>query len=149
MKDNFKIKGQMELVLFKADGTVETRFKDNMILDVGFDFIADAIGKASGRPNVMSHIAIGSGTTAVAAGQTALVTEIDRNAATYAHTPGTKVFTLSATFGAGEGVGAITEAGVVNAGSAGTFIDRVVFAVINKGTSDTLTVTFSFTLSEV
>lgn len=149
MEDNFKIKGRMEMVLQKANGDIETRVKDNMILDVGFDFIADAIGKAVSRPDVMSQIAIGSGTTAAAAGQNTLTTEVDRNAAAYAHTAGTKVFTLRATFGVGEGVGAITEAGVVNAASNGIFLDRVVFAVVNKASDDTLTITFSFTLSEV
>jgi hypothetical protein len=76
-----------------------------------------------------------------------LVTELTRQAATYAHTAGTKVFTLTATFAAGIATGAITEAGVLNAPSAGTMLDRVVFAVINKGADDTLTATFQFTLS--
>lgn len=146
-KEALKLKGTFVATLHKANGDVEVRRKDNLILNVGFDFIADAIGKASGRPDVMSHTAVGTGTTAVAATQSALVTELARKAATYAHTANTKVFTFVTTFNPGEATGAITEAGICNAASAGIFIDRVTFAVINKAADDTLQTTFQFTLS--
>ena len=146
-KEALKLKGTFVATLRKANGDVEVRRKDNLILNVGFDFIADAIGKASGRPDVMSHTAVGTGTTAVAATQSALVTELARKAATYAHTANTKVFTFVTTFNPGEATGAITEAGICNAASAGIFIDRVTFAVINKAADDTLQTTFQFTLS--
>lgn len=145
--DKFKVHGAMELLLQRADGSVQAVRKDNLIMDVGFDLICDALGKAASRPAVVSHIAVGTGTAAVASSQTALTTELSRVAATYAHTAGTKVFTMTATFAAGVGTGAITEAGVFNAASAGTMLDRVLFSVINKGADDTLTVTFTFTLS--
>ena len=145
--EGFKLKGSMTAVLIKEDGTTETRFKDNIIVNVGFDFIADAIGKPASRPGVMSHIAVGQGVAAAAAADTALGTELARVAATYAHTTGTKVFTFQTTFAAGVGTGPITEAGVINAASGGILFDRVVFAVINKGAADTLQVTFSFTMS--
>ena len=95
----------------------------------------------------MSHIGVGTGTTASATGNTALVTEIARKAATFSHTTGTKTFQFEATFNAGEATGAITEAGVFNASTSGTLFDRVVFAVINKGADDTLTQRFTFTMS--
>lgn len=147
LKDTLKLHGALTLMLTKADGTVEVTQKDNIIVDVGFDFIADAIGKSATRPAVMGYTAIGTGTTAAASGQTALVTEIDRNAATYAHTAGTKVFTLTSSFPAGDGTGALTEAGIFNAASVGTMFDRVVFPVVNKGVDDSLTTVFTFTLS--
>jgi len=137
----------MELCLRRGDGEVVVRRKDNLIVDAGFDFIADAIGKATGRPAVMGHIAVGTGSLAAAAGDTALGAEIARKAATYAHTAGTKVFTFETTFDPGEATGAITEAGVFNAAVAGAMLDRVVFAVINKGADDTLTQKFTFTMS--
>ena len=145
--DRFCLHGRMEARLIKPDGTVIVRAKDNLIVDVGFSFIAQSIGLASGRPNVMSYIAVGTGTTAAATGNTALVTEVLRKAATFSHTTGTKVFQFEATFNAGEATGAITEAGVLNAATAGTMLDRVVFAVINKGADDTLTQRFTFTMS--
>ena len=145
--DRFCLHGRMEARLIKPDGTVIVRAKDNLIVDVGFSFIAQSIGLGSGRPNVMSYIAVGTGTTAAATGNTALVTEVLRKAATFSHTTGTKVFQFEATFNAGEATGAITEAGVLNAATAGTMLDRVVFAVINKGADDTLTQRFTFTMS--
>lgn len=145
--DKLKMIGSLTLMLEKSNGEVEVTHRDNIIVNGGFDLISDAIGRATGRPAVISHIAVGTGTTAEAATQTALVTEISRIAATYAHTAGTKVFTMTATFNAGVATGAITEAGVFNAASAGTMLDRVVFPVVNKGADDTLTAVFTFTLS--
>lgn len=147
VKEFAHIKGALEIIHHKADGSVSVRRKDNLILNAGFDFIADAIGKSASRPNVMSHIAVGTGNTEVAAAQTALATELSRKAANYQHTPGTKIFTFTTTFNPGEATGAITEAGVCNAASAGTFIDRVTFAVVNKAADDTVTLNFQFTLS--
>lgn len=146
-QDGLKLHGALTLILDKADGTKEITQKDNIIVNAGFDLICDALGKSASRPAVVSHIAVGTGTTAAAATQTTLVTELTRVAATYAHTAGTKVFTMTATFAAGTGTGAITEAGVFNASSAGTMLDRVVFPVVNKGADDTLTAVFTFTLS--
>lgn len=142
-----KLIGVMTATLYKADGSVITKVKPNLITTVGFDFIADAIGKASGRPNVMSYIAIGSGVTAAAVGNTALVTELARVAATYSHVAGTSLFSLQGDFGPGVGTGAITEAGVLNAASAGVLFDRVVFSAITKAVGDSLTQKFEFTLA--
>lgn len=147
VKDKLKLKGSFIAVIKHADGSVETRRKDNLILNVGFDFVANAIGAATSRPAAMGYTAVGTGTTAVAASQTALVAELARKAATYSHTTGTKVFTLTTFFAAGEATGAITEAGICNAASAGIFLDRVTFDVINKAPDDELTTTFQFTLS--
>lgn len=147
MEQKLKLKGTHIGVLRHSDGTVEVNRKDNLILNVGFDFIADAIGKADGRPGCMAYTAVGTGTTAADAAQTGLVTELARKPAVYAHTAGTKVFTFTTKFEAGEATGAITEAGICNAASGGTFLDRVTFGVINKGKDDTYESHFQFTLS--
>lgn len=147
MEEGMTIKGAITLLLTRASGEVEVVHKDNIIVGGGFDFVADAIGNPSARPGVMGWIAVGTGSTAAASTQTSLVTELKRNAATYAHTGGTKVFTFTANFLAGDATGAITEAGVFNAASAGTMFDRVVFPVVNKGSDDSLTAVFTFTMS--
>lgn len=141
------LKGSLALTLKKEDGSVETRRKDNIIVNSGFDFIC---AQVAGTPAaVMQAIALGTGSSTPVASQTTLQTELARQAATYAHTNGTQTFTLSSTFGPGVATGAITEAGVFNSTSAGagTMLDRVVFSVINKGANDTLTAQFQFTLS--
>lgn len=132
--------------LIKKDGTVQVVRKDNLILDGGIDAICNCIS-GSAQPSAFSYIAVGKGTTATAASQTALISELGRKAAVFTHTDGTGVFTVEATFNEGEATGAITEAGVCNASTGGTFLDRVVFDVINKGEEDIYTATFKFTIS--
>lgn len=139
--------GAIESILYRKDGLIEVHRKNNLIVNGGKDFIADAIGKSVSRPGVMSHIAVGTGTTAPGGSQTALVTELFRQSADYAHTAGTSTFTFETTFAAGDATGAITEAGILNSNSGGTMLNRVTFSVINKGADDTLTQRFTFTLS--
>jgi len=91
-------------------------------------------------------MAIGSGTTAAAAAQTTLVTELGRVALGSGTATGTKV-TYVANFPAGTGTGAVTEAGVFNAVSAGTMLCRTVFAVVNKGADDAMSITWEITVS--
>jgi hypothetical protein len=146
----FGLRGTMHAVLRKADGRIFVSRKDNGIVNAGFDFISNSIGNraASGATAAMGWIAIGTGTTAFSASQTALITELVRQAATYGHTAGTKSFQFSTTFAAGVGTGTIAEAGVFNLSTlGGTMLDRVVFAGISKAAGDTLTQTFTFTMT--
>jgi len=138
--------GTMTAILTKPDGRVRVTRKDNLIVDAGWTFISDSIGNAGARPGTMTHIGVGTGTTAPAAAQTALVTQTLRKAATFTK-PSTKQFQFETTFNPGEATAALTEAGVFNAASAGTMLDRVTFSVINKGADDTLTQRFTFTMS--
>lgn len=147
IEQGFKVKGVMEAVLRRADGSIKTTRKQNLVVNAGIDFICDAMAKPSSRPNVLGWIAIGSGTSSAAAGNTALGTELDRNTATYAHSGGTASFTMAATFGAGEGTGNVSEAGLLNAASSGTLFNRVVFTAIPKEAGDTLDITFTITFT--
>jgi hypothetical protein len=94
----------------------------------------------------MSHMAIGTSTTAAAASQTALGSESARVALTSTTVSGADV-TYVATFPAGTGTAAITEAAILNASSGGTMLCRTVFAVVNKGASDSMTITWVVTAS--
>jgi hypothetical protein len=95
----------------------------------------------------MLAIAIGTGTNAAAAGDTTLQTEVARSAFGSSSTVA-NVATMTSTFAAGTGTGAITEAGVFsNATSGGTMMSRVVFSVINKGSLDSLSITWTITVS--
>ena len=55
--------------------------------------------------------------------------------------------TYVSSFEAGEATGAVTEAGVFNAASSGTMLCRTVFAVVNKAADDTMSVTWTITLT--
>lgn len=140
-----KASGSLRIVVTAPDGQVkEDRSLTNLVVTVGKNFVASrVVGVAS---NVMSHMAIGAGTTAAAAGDTALGSELGR-VALGSGTATTNVVTYSATFPAGTGTGAVTEAGILNAVSAGTLLCRTVFAVVNKGALDSMAVTWTVTIS--
>jgi len=115
-----------------------------MFVTVGKNFVASRMVGTSA--NVMSHMAIGSDNTPAAAGDTALGTELGRVALAGA-SAATNVVTYTATFPAGTGTGAVVEAGIFNAASAGTMLCRTVFAVVNKGVDDAMSVTWTVTIS--
>jgi hypothetical protein len=99
---------------------------------------------------VMSHMGLGSSTTAAAAGDTDLGSQLGSREAldssTISGTNNEKVI-YEASFEAGDATGAVTEAGIFNATSAGDMLCRTVFAVVNKGANDSLTVTWTITLA--
>jgi hypothetical protein len=57
------------------------------------------------------------------------------------------VVTYVASFGAGTGTGAVTEAGILNASSGGTLLCRTEFSVVNKGADDSMSITWTITVS--
>jgi len=142
--DTFKVTGQVNVVITDKDGNIkDQREIKNLVVTVGKEFIA---GRMVGTPTAMSHMAIGSGTTAAAVGNTALETELGRVALASAAASGA-VVTYTATFPPGTGTGAVTEAGILNASSAGTLLCRTVFAVVNKGADDAMAITWAVTVS--
>ena len=117
---------------------------DNLVVTTGKGYVASRMKDASAT--AMSHMAIGTGSTAAAANDTALGSESARVALTSTTVSGADI-TYVATFGAGTGTAAITEAAVLNASSSGTMLCRTVFAVVNKGASDSMTITWTVTAS--
>jgi hypothetical protein len=137
--------GTLEIVLTDMYGNIkEKRSLKNIITDLGKAFIAARMSGTT-PPNPMSHMAIGTGTTAAVSTQTTLITESSRSALT-STAVNANVITYTATFGAGAGTGAVTEAGILNAVAAGTMLNRTTFAAVNKGASDTISITWSVTL---
>ena len=94
----------------------------------------------------MSHMAVGTSSTAAGAGDTALLAESARVALT-STTVTTNQVAYVATFGAGVGTAALTEAGILNNSTGGTLLCRTVFSVVNKGANDSLTITWTVTVS--
>jgi hypothetical protein len=144
IQDGLKITGSLKVCVFDKDGNVkDERQINNLVVTAGKNFIAS---RMTGTPTAMSHMAIGAGTTAADAANTALETELGRVSLTSGTTTGA-VTTYVATFGAGTGTGAVTEAGILNAGSGGTLLCRSVFAVVNKGADDGMSITWQITVS--
>ena len=102
---------------------------------------------AAASADVMSHMALGSSTTAAAAGQTDLVSILGSREALDSSTASANTIAYVSSFEAGEGTGAVTEAGIFNAATSGTMLCRVVFPVVNKQADDTMSVTWTITLT--
>jgi len=143
--EDIKVTGKLQVRLFDENGNLkDERDFNNLVVTVGKDFIASRmVGTAS---SIMSHMAIGEGSTSPVVGNTTLGNELGRVSIASGTASGS-VVTYVATFGAGTGTGPITEAGVFNAGSAGTMLCRTTFAVVNKGAADSMTVTWTVTIS--
>ncbi len=140
INDQLQLKGHLQIHL--NDELVQDI--DNLVVTAGKNLVASRlVGTSSG---VMSHMAIGSGTTSAAAGNTALGSELGRVSLT-SGTASSAVVTYVATFAAGTGTGAVTEAALLNASSSGTMLARTVFSVVNKGANDSMTVTWTVTVS--
>ena len=120
---------------------------DNLVVTAGKNWVAGRF-KDGSIPDEMSHMAIGSADTAPAAGNTALATELNRIALTTdGGTVSTNTVQYDASWTSAAAAYAIKEAGIFNAATGGTMLARTTFAVINKGTDDTVSITWTITVS--
>lgn len=132
----------VRIVLRDQYGNIkETREFFNTVTTNGKEGIADNIlaTPTLGKP---THMAVGTGSPAA----NALGTELDRNGLT-SKTRSGAVVTMVGDWAAGDGTGAITEAGVFNQSSGGNMWLSASFAVINKGALDTLQISWTLTVS--
>lgn len=147
MDDFMGIKGRLQLELRNAAGELVHYYEtDNLVVTAGKTVIAERLALSSPTHAAMTHMGAGTGATAAAAGDTALQTQLARVALASA-TPVTNVVTYIASFPAGTATGSITEAGLFNASSSGDMLARSVFGAVVKGSSDSLTITWTLTLS--
>lgn len=147
--ENIKVKGVWNFELKRVDGSIEKWSVDNLIVNAGKAEIANLVGNVS-SPTAFTYIAVGTSTTAVAAGQTALQAEISTNglsraAATVSRTTTTttndtltlvKAFTVT-------GSSTVEEIGVFNASSSGTMLGRALTTSKSVANGDQLTCTYN------
>ena len=146
IKDAMKAKGRLNIVLKDKNGQVkDTREVDNLVVNTGLAYIASRMKDTT--DDAMSHMALGSGTTAAAAGDTALESQLGSREALDTTTVTSNAIEYVASFEAGDATGAVTEAGIFNASTAGTMLCRTVFSVVNKAADDTMSVTWTITIS--
>jgi hypothetical protein len=150
------IESSLALVHFKADGIAEDLgvVSRKVVTDAGVGFIVDAFQNLT-ELETMKYHGVGTGTTAEAAGQTALVTESTtalnpdstratgstiENGANVYRTVGTLTFDAAA---------AVTEHGIFNqaATGGGVLLDRSVFAAVNVSGGDSLQATYDLTFT--
>ena len=146
MLESIKQSGVLELVLKDEHGNIKESRTHNLVVNVGLAAIAKRM--YDNTEPIVTHMAVGTGTTAAAATQTQLVAQISTRVATGVASNVTTTVTndstrWSADFGPGVGTGALTEAGLFTAATAGNMWARSVFAVVNKGALDTLSITWT------
>jgi len=143
MKAKTTIKDNVHIVLRNPDGTIKHESTHNTVTTAGKVGTADQILEAPSLPKP-GWMAIGTGSPT----GTLLGAEIDRNALTSKTRDGA-VVTMVGDWAAGDGTGAITEAGIFDVVTDDTvnMWCSAEFGAINKAAGDTLQITWTFTVS--
>lgn len=135
-----------------ADGSVfAVRHVHNLVTNAGFDLISSAVSNTAAQPAAANYIAVTNTAITPASGDTTLSGEIASNGltraqGTYAHTGGQQTYTVSKVFTA-TGTQASQATGLFNAASVGTMAYEATYTQVTVNSGDTLTVTWTVTLS--
>jgi len=145
-KSSHGIKGRAHLQLFGADGKLKSeRIIDNTITELMDAHVADAMSDIGDA--VIGYMAVGTGTGQTSA-STGLATNLDRNAldsTTQGAAGDDNDVIYVCTWAAGDGTGAITEAGVLRDDDDTKLMTYADFAVVNKLAADSLVITWTVT----
>lgn len=140
-KEDARVIGTLELEHRRNGELLSKRVMSNLEMDA---YKALRANLRIGSGTAPTHIAIGTGTTEEAVDDSAMETEVDRQAATRSRvtitvTDDASQYTYTFTLAADTDV---TEAGLLNAGSGGTLCYHRVFTAIPCLEDDTLKVTW-------
>lgn len=148
-----ELKGMVEFIVRDRFGNIKQRVAEDVITNVGKARVSGLINGVVTTP--FTYIAIGTGTTAESATDTALVTEIARKAATCSQET-TNVTNdtarLEATFSSADGLTGtsnVSESGVFDAATGGNMLCRQTFTAIpiNWDAGDSLQVIWKIVVS--
>lgn len=146
-KTSVRMLGRWKADLYSGEGAFlgSTGWGKNVVVTNGKEFLASYLHSANTSGSwTMQYAAIGTDSTSQTVADTALGTEQSRHTGTVTYTSG-GIYEVVATFATNSGTGAIVEYGLFSANSGGTMLSRDTEAAINKGASDTLTVTAQIT----
>jgi len=152
-EDTFKLKGSLELVLRSIyDGSVvERRHVENTVVTAGRKWVLQHIAGTAvfggNETKPLSHVAIGTATTAPATSDAALGSETTRRAidnfTTSNITSNPPSYQLECSFNTNEGNTTLAEVGIFNSSAGGTMLAHATFGTINKTTSNTLAISYT------
>ena len=109
--DKVKARGIVRRVVTDQNGMILDDLQvNNLVVSSGQAFICSRMAGVSN--GVMTHMGLGSGTTAANAADTDIESILGSRGALDSTTVSANVITFSATFSAGSATGAVTEAGV-------------------------------------
>jgi hypothetical protein len=148
--EKMPMKGKIKFKLTDKDGNVTEKIIDNTFTDVGNIHVADQLADTPTEAK-MGFMAIGTGDTPFTVGSTTLNSELDRNALSAGYPEqrdpaDDNEVVYKANWAAGDGTGAITEAGIFNSSGAGTLLCCSTFPVVNKGADDSLEITWEISV---
>ena len=145
INEGLKLRGDVAVVLRDKNGNVkEERNIQNLIVDTGLNFICD---RMKDDETAMTHMALGSGTTAPAAGDTSLESQLGSREVLDSSTVTNNQIVYISSFEATKATGGVTEAAIFNAASGGTMLCRVTFSVVNKAADDVLSINWTISVS--
>ena len=146
VNDAIKATGELTIVLLDKDQNLKQKIHvPNLVVTVGKDFIAARM--VGTTPAVMTHMSVGTANTNLVAANTALAAEVSPRVALSSSVRTANTIRYIATFNPGVGTGALVEAGIFNALTAGTLLCRTIFSVVNKESTDTLTINWDVTIN--
>lgn len=144
--DMITLIGRVKVEVYGNDGVLkDSRDIENIITTVGRAMIADQLlASTAGGATKPTHMGVGTSGTAAAVGDTTITGET--RVALTSKTRATNVVTFVGDWAAGSATGTLQEAGLWDASSGGNLVGRVTFTSIAKGASDTLKVTWTWTI---
>ena len=140
------LSGRVHIVLTDANGNVkQEKESNNLVVTVGKAFVASALITI---PSIrFLYMAVGTSNTAPDLGQTALIGSELGRVATSNSNPTSVTTQFIGSFGAGIATGTIEEAGLFSASSSGSMFSRYLTGTFAKGSTDTLAITWTITVS--
>ena len=147
LQDVGSLKGYVNMILYDEHGHIkDIRQFRNLVVNVGLTGAGERISEPGTGVLAANWIRLGTGTTAAASAQTALVGDIGEEKSAAYSTIGVGSWQVVQSWGTGEAVATIQESGVFF-GSHASMLCRQTFTAINKQSADTLEVTWGFTIS--
>lgn len=148
--EGLKFKGRVHIVVTDEFGNIKhERIEDNLVVTSGLTYIRDRISSAT-PPGLITHMELGTGVTAAAAGNTTLGTPLGTRGTVTISTPSATSIQFSSSFAAGApaaGTNNISEAGLFTASTGGTMLCRLTFTAVPKQANDTMTVNWTVSLT--
>jgi len=143
------VTSQLSARVIREDGTVEELgvLSRRVVTDAYVNLLTDDLQASVAAHSTLRFHAMGTGSTAEAAADTALVTEVEtRTSGTQVEGASTNIYRSVGTVTA-TAARLIREHGLFSASTAGTLLDRSVFALITLANGDGIEFTYELTSS--
>jgi len=151
IRENLNPRGELHILVRDKDGNITVdRRETNLVVTEGLNYIAAKMADSDGSTKVMSHMAVGTDNTGPVAGNTALGAQLGTRVAFDSVSVTANAVEYVATFPSGGSThsGALVEAGIFDsAAAADEMLCRTTFATINKGDDDTVTITWTVSIT--